>query len=113
MACFTWAEQPNPGIYNIVFDAEWSTVGIGDHPGIPADNSFALSPNPANDFVNVRICKAGDYTLTVTSVVGQEVLTTAIQGTEYKLSLVNIPRGMYMVRITGNGIDTMKKLIVN
>jgi hypothetical protein len=112
-ACFTWAEMTTFGIYNILFDAEWSTVGIGEHQGQPSDNSFALSPNPAKDFVKISISKPGDYTVTMTSILGQEVINTTVHGSEYTLPLGEITQGIYMVRITGNGIDTIKKLVVN
>jgi len=114
LTCYSWTEETAlPGIYNILFDAEWSTVGIEDHQGKLSDNSFVLSPNPAKEFVKIRISKTGDYTVTMTSLIGQEVMNTSVHGLEGTLQLGDITPGVYMVRITGDGINTMKKLVVN
>jgi hypothetical protein len=114
-SCYSWTQENvlYPGIYQILFDAEWSTVGIGEHQGQLADNSFAMNPNPAKEAVKIRISKPGDYTVTMTSLLGQEVMNTTIHGSEATLQLGNITSGIYIVRITGNGIDSMKKLVVN
>jgi hypothetical protein len=114
-SCYSWTEANvlYPGMYQIFFDAEWKTVGIGEHPGHASGNSFVLSPNPAKDVVKLRISKTGNYTVTLTNLTGQEVMNTIVYGSECTLQLGDITPGVYMVRITGNGINAMKKLVVN
>ncbi|MCX6244434.1 MAG: T9SS type A sorting domain-containing protein [Bacteroidetes bacterium] len=114
-SCYSWTQENPiyPGMYQILFDAEWSTVGIGEPQGQISDNSFVLNPNPAKEFVKIRFSKTGDYTVTMTSLLGQEVLNTILHGSESTLQLGDIAPGVYMVRVTGNGISAMKKLVVN
>jgi hypothetical protein len=114
MVCFSWTEETGlPGIYNILFDAEWSTVGINDPAGKTAGNSFTLSPNPAKEYVRVMTGKPGEYTVTVTSLLGQQVMNTTFNGTVCTLQLEDLTTGVYMVRVTGNGITSAQKLSVN
>jgi hypothetical protein len=114
-ACFSWTEASTlfSGMQHILFDAEWSVVGVGENQGVVAENSFTLSPNPAKEKVILRMSSKGTYTVTLTSLLGQEVLTRTVSGSECVLQLGTVPSGIYMVRVYGNGMDEVKKLIIN
>jgi hypothetical protein len=71
------------------------------------DRSFILFPNPATAGVNLVLSNAAleDLHLQLVSQIGQTVKTiTLFKGTQfYTIDLVGIPKGSYLVKITGAG----------
>jgi len=112
-SCYTWTQETgNPGIYNILFDAEWSTVGIGEQQDMLSGKSFVLSPNPARESVTIRIGKPGDYNVSITDLMGKNVMNTILHNPQSTLQLGEFAPGVYLVRVSGQDIDAVKKLVV-
>ena len=80
------------------------------------NNLITVYPNPVNDVLNINLNAKGDYQVSIIDMVGNEVLS--LNGyNKNKFSPIRIEelnlltRGMYLVRITYNGEDTIVKLI--
>ena len=73
-----------------------------------------MAPNPASTAVTVL---AGDFGGTVLvellDINGRTAMTTEHPCTEpTTLSLAGLPRGTYLVRVTGNNLTAVRKLLV-
>jgi hypothetical protein len=102
-------------------DVEDYKITVGPIVGIKSvekfENSFFLYPNPAKD--NVRLTytydKPSRMQLTVMNSVGATVLTREysdlIDG-QIDLSIEDLTSGIYFVRATVDGVNTIQKLIV-
>ncbi|MFZ1370224.1 MAG: GEVED domain-containing protein [Ferruginibacter sp.] len=77
---------------------------------------FLLYPNPAISYVHIALTEAASKELQVqvTNQLGQMVKTTRISaGTQLiKLDVSALPKGIYAVRITGDQVATVKKLMI-
>jgi hypothetical protein len=113
MACFSWTEQDDvDATQSVFFDAEWSVVGIDDQPGSISASDFRLAPNPAKGQVTLTIDKDGEFNMVVSDFMGRNVLSRSVTGGKQVISLENLSGGIYVVRITGEGIDATGKLVV-
>ncbi len=76
--------------------------------------SISIFPNPATDLMNLDLSQlpAGDYTVELISLQGQEVLRQVVvnDGTIVSVSLFDIATGTYLVRVSGNN-DTFQNYI--
>lgn len=79
----------------------------------------SLFPNPASDYLTINISASLGLNLDfkLLNLTGQKVSEGEMdaQSTEHRLSLQNIPAGIYFLHITEavSGISTTKKLIIN
>ncbi len=77
-------------------------------------------PNPNNGAFTLDISfpDNGNYNLEIANVLGQIIYTESltINNTNYNFSkqfnLGDLPKGVYMVKINGNGVNTNKKIII-
>jgi len=70
----------------------------GTEPPVGSDRPPNIAPNPATDYITVAA--DGPIALTLITVLGQQVFTTATSGgTTIDLSL--LPRGVYLARLRG------------
>ena len=75
-------------------------------------------PNPANTETKVQVSgvKKGAYAIRITNIAGQSILQQDLQhpgGTfSIPVSTQYLPNGIYSVRITGNGLSMVEKLVV-
>ncbi len=80
---------------------------------------FEVSPNPANDAVNVsfNFKGSGNGELNVINALGQVLINKNLALTEGKnnvsLSVSELPQGVYFVRIKNGEAITTKRLVVN
>lgn len=109
--CFSWVEQAPDFTQSVYFDAEWSTVGVNENPG-NKQAEFRLYPNPAKDNVNLEILKNGEYTMVITDNLGRDIINKTVKSGNQLISLDNLSKGIYMVRIFGKDFDSSKKLII-
>ena len=63
--------------------------------------------------VKLKLSQPAWYTLSINSIMGKEIINKTFSGTECTLPLGDIPAGVYMVKISGNGKDLNKKLVVD
>jgi hypothetical protein len=73
--------------------------------------SIQLYPNPFNENVQISSTESIDAQLEVYGSDGRIVYTTRMNGQHATLSLINLARGNYMVKIVHNGITHVTKLV--
>lgn len=78
-------------------------------PGFNAIEGLKMFPNPAKDNISIQTPNNEVKKVVIYNVLGREVLnTTTIQN----VSISNLISGVYIVKITENGITATRKLIV-
>jgi len=75
-------------------------------------SNFTVSPNPANDVINVKLNKADDAVITISDLAGKVVSTTTSNGISTSVSTASLNSGVYLVNVTiGNSTSTQKVVI--
>jgi hypothetical protein len=80
------------------------------------NSTFSISPNPASDFTAINFSEpAKASVITVANQLGQAVITENIPAgaNRYELSTSKLSKGIYFIKISGEGSTTIQKLIVN
>lgn len=73
------------------------TIGIAE----PATVSMTMSPNPANELLNITFSESQRGIVRVTDVTGRLVMEQQINGTGVMLNVVSLPAGIYSVTVIG------------
>ena len=76
-----------------------------------ANAAISLYPNPASSTVTIDGI-SGEATVTVVDMNGRVVITTQTLSDSVTLSLSDLAQGAYFVRITGEQVNAIRKLIV-
>ena len=86
------------------------TTGIGEVAG----SSIALYPNPATTTVTVDLgsAEATGATVSVIDLNGREVLRTAATDSRVSLDVSRLAQGAYFVKVTGEHVNAIRKLVV-
>lgn len=85
------------------------TVGIIE---LQAD-LFQVYPNPVgNDLVHIQLIEAGPASLQVINITGQQVMMQQINSQKSTLNVSELAKGIYFLKLSQNGVTTVKKLIV-
>lgn len=74
-----------------------------------------IYPNPARDFVNVKLSEAGEVTINMTDLSGKQVYVINSNSTAaeiIKIPLVTVDPGLYILRIDSGKQQTYTKLVV-
>jgi len=75
-------------------------------------SNFTVSPNPANDVINVKLNNADDAVITISDLAGKVVSTTSANGISTSVSTASLNSGVYLVNVTiGNSTSTQKVVI--
>jgi len=86
--------------------------GIGDVMNT-ASESCSIYPNPATSRATVSVeGLSGKAQLSVIDMSGRTVMTSTIDGGSAQLNVSKLAKGTYFVRISGDQISTVRKLIV-
>jgi len=80
-------------------------LGLGD----TNQNQFSIYPNPANDFINITSQTSGDKNVAVYDILGKQVISTI---TSERVDISSLTNGVYIVKISQNGVSSTKKLVV-
>lgn len=91
-------------------------IGLSDAPlttsAFEMDNSIILSPNPANEFLNIRIPNnVTNKTLEITNIVGQKVLNQQFNSEETIIDVSKFQAGTYLIKIKSESEETTSKFI--
>ena len=74
---------------------------------------ITLAPNPAKDFVNVKVEGNTDVlTLQLTSNTGQVIGTYTMSGENYTINISSLAHGIYNLSISGKGYTAKYRLVV-
>lgn len=88
---------------NLVVDG---ILGLGDNN----QNEFSVYPNPAKGYVNISSNVSGDKNIAIYNVLGKQVINTVISSE--RLNISNLNSGVYIMKISQNGVSSTKKLVV-
>ena len=77
----------------------------------PAGNSFRIYPNPANSLVTIEAEHADHYSINITSLNGQLIYSTTIEGSSHQLDLSTFQKGVYFITIRSKDLITTRKII--
>ncbi len=72
-------------------------------------DGFSMYPNPTSDVLNI-IPTSVFANLNIVDLAGKVVLSKVIVGSSI-VSLATLPKGVYLVQLTENGLTTVKKLV--
>lgn len=72
-----------------------------------------ISPNPANDFINISSTISGQIELQIVDITGTLVFETQNPGSNYTINTSSLSNGMYFIQYFSNGnlIETQKIII--
>ena len=74
---------------------------------------FTLIPNPARGLVTVRLADCSPHTtLTIRDATGHDILTIPVSAATFTIPIHNYAAGTYFVRVSAQGLNTVRKLIV-
>ncbi|HSY77140.1 MAG TPA: T9SS type A sorting domain-containing protein, partial [Bacteroidia bacterium] len=79
-----------------------------------SSSSIEVYPNPVRDEVSVAIKANVDGILTITDVLGQQVYSEKVVSTGNtvkQISMNNLSQGVYMLKITSNGKEIVKRIV--
>lgn len=88
-----------------------STVDIDEN----AMASVNVFPNPSNGVFNVELNKTTDAVVTVVDVTGQVIYASNeafVAGERFVLDLSNQAKGMYIISIKGEGVNTVERVTI-
>lgn len=109
--CWSWAEHM-PGKRIVWTDTEWNTSSDIEDVTVP-QSIVQLAPNPAKDHIIISMAKEGEYKATLHDTQGRTLATFAFSGKEYKLSLQDFAKGIYLLRIlTPTGDSYNRRFVI-
>ncbi len=74
--------------------------------------NFSVSPNPANEVINVKLNNADNAVITISDLAGKVVSTTTSNGVSTSVSTAGLNSGVYLVNVTiGNATSTQKVVV--
>ncbi|KUG05832.1 CotH kinase family protein [Solirubrum puertoriconensis] len=89
-----------------------SCITLANKP-IKQSETLKLYPNPANDYLNIDTDAARSYELSIRDLSGREVLRSALQGKQHKLSIAHLKKGVYVVTLQNAAEVRTQKLVIN
>jgi hypothetical protein len=87
---------------------------LGIHETENTELSLTISPNPAQDFVQVVLDQSvhGGW-LELTDAGGRKVIEQRMQGNSVKVNTTHLAAGVYLLRVTSaNGMSAVKRVVV-
>lgn len=89
----------------------YNDLGMNDFASKQA--RLSVYPNPAQDIVTVSYPNLKQGRATIFNLIGEKVMTYALNADETKINVANLRKGMYIIRVEdGNEIIGTQKLIV-
>ncbi len=79
--------------------------------GLDENNNkfFSVFPNPANGFVNISSHSSGNKHIAIYNILGKLTIETI---TTERVDISNLTSGVYIMKISQNGVSSTKKLVV-
>ena len=94
-------------VYNFTTD---SLVGIADVDGA---NSVSLYPNPTNNKVTLAVKDlSGEATVSIVDMNGREAMHATMSESTLTLDVSRLPKGAYFLRLTGEHMNVIRKLLI-
>lgn len=75
--------------------------------------AFKVYPNPAHDVLNIKLSEAADFTVTLTDLLGKQVIVRQFNSSNFKtMDLTTLPDGVYMIKVETDNQQHFDRLIV-
>lgn len=68
-------------------------------------------PNPATEAINLKFVQEGEYSLTLMDITGRLLEISKISGNSAEMNIARYPNGFYFIRIDGNNLSKVTKII--
>ena len=108
-----WTDSNDAGsdgilaIDNFEFKATISSLSTQSFEGI---EGLSVYPNPAKEFINISSATNDKKTVTVYDVLGKQVMATVVSNNVLTVSQLN--KGIYILKISESGKTSARKLII-
>lgn len=84
-------------------------VGVND---ITSSLQFKVWPNPSNSRINITVAKGRNRLVEMYSSSGKLVYSSVPNQSEMNINVSDLPKGLYLIRQTADGISGVQKVIV-
>ena len=74
-------------------------------------NLWTIFPNPAKESITIGYLPSGSSVI-ITDITGRKIYSSVIKDVQTTISTADFANGVYIIRITNNGVSTNKKLVV-
>lgn len=102
----TWYYTTSTPMVRMNFDP---VLGVKE---INTVSNFSVSPNPANEVINVKLNSSASASISITDLAGKVVKNTSVNGISTTISTSGLNEGVYFVNVTiGNSTSTEKIVI--
>jgi glucose/arabinose dehydrogenase len=64
------------------------------------NNNITITPNPASNFIIINNMADGKFSVTITSLEGRKMIDKNYNGTQQKVAINNLPKGLYIVEVS-------------
>ncbi len=78
----------------------------------PISNHIQITPNPANDELNITLTDHTPATITLTNMLGQVVATQNVTNGHTTINIAALPASMYVYTLSANGGRTTGRVVV-
>jgi hypothetical protein len=75
------------------------------------DAGIHIYPNPANDLLTIETAKPGQLAIEITSLNGQLIFSSTMEGTVHPIDLSSFQKGVYFITVRSNDFITTRKII--
>ncbi|MDD3738690.1 MAG: T9SS type A sorting domain-containing protein [Lentimicrobiaceae bacterium] len=106
---FEYHNSASPKVTKLLFDSEWSTL---DSEKIFSSNGeLNVFPNPATNTINIKLQDSDKYSAKIIDFQGKLIKKVCFAGNQTKISLENMPAGIYMLKINSGKKQYTEKFI--
>ncbi len=94
------------GSPNVYFTTECA-VGVQEQ----SFSELSIYPNPTNNFLTIETEQPDHYSINITSLNGQLIYSTIMEGTTHQIDLSSFQKGIYFITIRSDEFVTTRKII--
>ena len=87
-----------------------STVSVADISA--SGQSISVYPNPVNTLLNIETGQPGKYMIEITSLNGQLMNISIMEGTSYQIDMTQFSEGVYFVTVRSEAAVMTEKIVV-
>ena len=105
----TWYSQDSVPMIRMINTINTATRDFDTH-----DKMVKVYPNPTNGIIQINRAETmGAITAELINAMGQSFFTHTISNDQQTLDLSQVPAGMYVLKLTGEGYKTAKRILVS
>lgn len=99
----------NPRIMRVMQIGNWEAVNVNE---VPVNNVFSISPNPAQEVVNITSKDGNVEKVVVYDMSGKVVFAETTNAPMHTMNVSNLLKGMYIVKVTTAKGENVEKLVI-